>query len=876
MKKISFIKNMMMTSAVALSLFSNSVIANPSDADVEAYLKGLSVFSLTTPEDRAVYTTFSDERWEDFKKFTHDFVINSAFRSERLAVLAAIATLPDEKLNDAFLNQLVRFARYMGDWFVKDAIRLINALGHVPEKDYAPLESRLKMLTNAVFPVDKKDVITVIEALASCPPESYDKLFDWTQLITSNVKIKDYSKVVIPVLKKIHSRPSIIEDAQFPRKIDRFLQLVLMKKDYDSGRNSNLLKNAMDAVEGFGENYDTCEKFLDTVFEEVDAGFSEDDLDCEEAQDDRLYAASAVSNLPVNIYPQFLDYVKSFEAEYILQNVAKYPEYSPTYIFQLVAIAGIEPFKKFMEEIKERCGELAKNTYYIVAKFSYLPVRTPEQFSQFQTCFRKFLKAYGDITSETVCDLFGSFSQVEFREGFDIAKIQNRIKNFMEERGITDSTPSPLPAEESPDHLASLLGRFKSDENIETHRLLMEIPENHMARFDQLMHSVLNIDEMNERQRETVWRSIRKIPSKHLFNTLPVLLTDILGFNTKPGDLNYIEPEERAEIVQSVSAFVPHLKWVIMSGHSQHERFLILHDTDVTAVKDFFRKVLTVWKNGTAYSPIEDEVYSKILNAPENDLYPVFMEVLRGMRTQGRQIFRNTGTHDLFSGDFGQRVLASLPLAARWSESEFLPCLRICMNAAKKGTLTQDVIDTYNFLNSLVPFEIKSRHIECFKVLCEMDPVKRQALRVQKIVDGVPVLVDGKPVYEPDATLAQFIEIKSERPEFAGLAGRVAPVMLSLLSETDRKDWHLLPAMLGELGKRAKRWHMSASEYLGYVAGEEAAAKAEAEAKAVSSKRPRPVPTAAATSDDKEEACAGAGDIRLSKRSRRDPGDGEE
>lgn len=89
-----------------------------------------------------------------------------------------------------------------------------------------------------------------------------------------------------------------------------------------------------------------------------------------------------------------------------------------------------------------------------------------------------------------------------------------------------------------------------------------------------------------------------------------------------------------------------------------------------------------------------------------------------------------------------------------------------------------------------------------------MDPVKRQALRVQKIVDGVPVLVDGKPVYEPDATLAQFIEIKSERPEFAGLAERVAPVMLSLLSETDRKDWHLLPATLRELGKRAEMVHV--------------------------------------------------------------------
>lgn len=58
---------------------------------------------------------------------------------------------------------------------------------------------------------------------------------------------------------------------------------------------------------------------------------------------------------------------------------------------------------------------------------------------------------------------------------------------------------------------------------------------------------------------------------------------------------------------------------------------------------------------------------------------------------------------------------------------------------------------------------------------------------------------------------------------------------------------------------------MSASEYLGYVAREEAAAKAEAEAKAVSSKRPRPVPTAAATSDDEEEACAGADDIRPPK-----------
>lgn len=671
MKKISFIKNMMMTSAVALSLFSNSVIANPSDADVEAYLKGLSVFSLTTPEDRAVYTTFSDEKWEGFKKLAHDLRINRVFRSERLAVLAALATLPDEKLNDAFFNQLVRFARYMDRGrFVKDTICLINALGHVPEKNYAPLESRLRELTkNSLVRINDKDVITVIEALASCPPESYDKLFACIRSLSPElIRITEYQKFIVDILKTL---------VRIDAKV--WLSPVFLTRVKRQVTNHETLSiiNAINLVVTLGKNCVEGENFL----------YSHNCISDVEI-------AKIISNVPAHMYHQWGTSVSDFLGD------AKNDFFSHT--FRCVSIAGIDQFQSYINQLKKvyKFEQTRQGIYSIIPELSgalsRLAVRTPAQFSQFQACVNRFITL--GITVETVCTLLRAISTSP--EDFDILKLQARIKTFIgahpDTAGLKDDDASagPIPPlsadlllpEEYPGHRDFVLGRFKSDENIETHRLLMEIPENHMARFDQLMHSVLNIDEMNERQRETVWRSIRKIPSEHLFNTLPVLLTDILDCNTKPGDLKYIEPEERAEIVQSVSAFVPHLKWPIMSGHSQRDRFLILHKTDVKAVNSYFRKVITVWKIGynSNWRYWFDDIYNRILKNPHEDLYPVFMEVLRGMRTQGRQISQATGERDLFSGDFGQRVLQSLPIVYNCHSSEFLPHLRICMNAAKK------------------------------------------------------------------------------------------------------------------------------------------------------------------------------------------------
>ncbi len=314
MKKISFIKNMMMTSAVALSLFSNSAIANPSETDVEAYLKKISVFSLTTPEDRAVYTTFSDERWEDFKKF--NLLINRSFRSERLAVLAALATLPDEKLNDAFLNQLVRFARYVGRGVVlKDAIRLINALGHVPEKNYAPLESRLRELTkSSLVRINDKDVITVIEALASCPPESYDKLFACIRSLSPElIRITEYQKFIVDILKTLG-----------PIDANVWLSPVFLPR-VKRHTNYEILSiiNAINLVVTLGKNYVECADFL----------YSHNRISDVEI-------AKIISNVPAHMYRQWGTYVSRFLGD------AKNDFFSHT--FRCVSIAGIDQFQSYI------------------------------------------------------------------------------------------------------------------------------------------------------------------------------------------------------------------------------------------------------------------------------------------------------------------------------------------------------------------------------------------------------------------------------------------------------------------------------------------------------------------------------------------------